>query len=395
MSSVIRSLLLRIGYLFDSLYMAFNFRFQDSFDNLIDNRGIVPLILSFMLLFEVLWIAIKCILQQNMSLPEILIKFFLTIITILFINNLDWFVDGIKTIFSTAGYTAADSTAGNDPSAYGVGYIVTPSEVATSALSCFTPIEGVITAINNYILYIQSKAGSSGIFSGITGPVVAFIQALPYYIFLILSYIVEIILLVVLSFALINISLWLIEFGLLLIIGTFCLPFQIFEPTKFLGKGVWPVLFGQGLKLFVIVFLVNLIPELLEPTLSSFILSIDTSEGATLPYGEIMTGLVFSIITVITYCYLLIKAPSVALGLITGTPTMETVGSHFVTMMGAKSVGLAAAGVGVGLSAISAGLGGIFGRIFGGRGRDNSNRGNDTNDSRPEVNTSKHRRVDE
>ena len=395
MSSVIRSLLLRIGYLFDSLYMAFNFRFQDSFENLIDNRGIVPLILSFMLLFEVLWIAIRCILQQNISLPEILIKFFLTIITILFINNLDWFVDGIKTLFSTAGYTAADSTAGHDPSAYGVGYIVTPSEVATSALSCFSPIEGVITAINNYILYIQSNAGSSGIFSGITGPVVAFIQALPYYIFLILSYIVEIILLVVLSFALINISLWLIEFGLLLIIGTFCLPFQIFEPTKFLGKGVWPVLFGQGLKLFVIVFLVNLIPELLEPTLSSFIFSIDTSEGATLPYGEIMTGLVFSIITVITYCYLLIKAPSVALGLITGTPTMETVGSHFVTMMGAKSVGLAAAGVGVGLSAISAGLGGIFGRIFGGRGRNNSDRSNDTNDSRPEVNTSKHRRVDE
>ena len=395
MSSVIRSLLLRIGYLFDSLYMAFNFRFQDSFDNLIDNRGIVPLILSFMLLFEVLWIAIKCILQQNMSLPEILIKFFLTIITILFINNLDWFVDGIKTLFSTAGYTAADSTAGHDPSAYGVGYIVTPSEVATSALSCFSPIEGVITAINNYILYIQSNAGGSGIFSGITGPVVAFIQSLPYYIFLIFSYIVEIILLVVLSFALINISLWLIEFGLLLIIGTFCLPFQIFEPTNFLGKGVWPVLFGQGLKLFVIVFLVNLIPELLEPTLSSFILAIDTSEGAALPYGEIVTGLVFSIVTVITYCYLLIKAPSIALGLITGTPTMETVGSHFVTMMGAKSVGVAAAGVGVGLSAISAGLGGIFGRIFGGRGRDNSNRSNDTNDSRPEVNTSKHRRVDE
>ena len=395
MSSVIRSLLLRIGYLFDSLYMAFNFRFQDSFDNLIDNRGIVPLILSFMLLFEVLWIAIKCILQQNMSLPEILIKFFLTIITILFINNLDWFVDGIKTIFSTAGYTAADSTAGNDPSAYGVGYIVTPSEVATSALSCFTPIEGVITAVNNYILYIQSNAGSSGIFSGITGPVVAFIQALPYYIFLILSYIVEIILLVVLSFALINISLWLIEFGLLLIIGTFCLPFQIFEPTKFLGKGVWPVLFGQGLKLFVIVFLVNLIPELLEPTLSSFILAIDTSEGAALPYGEIVTGLVFSIVTVITYCYLLIKAPSIALGLITGTPTMETVGSHFVTMMGAKSVGVAAAGVGLGLSAISAGLGGIFGRIFGGHGRSNRDNDNGRNDSRPEVNTSKHRRVDE
>ncbi len=105
MSSVIRGLLLRIGYLFDSLYMAFNLRFQDSFDNLIDDRGIVPLLLSFLLIFEVLWVAIRCILQQNMSLPEILMKFFLVIITILFINNLDWFVDGIKTLFSTAGYT--------------------------------------------------------------------------------------------------------------------------------------------------------------------------------------------------------------------------------------------------------------------------------------------------
>ena len=337
MSSVIRGLLLRIGYLFDSLYMAFNLRFQDSFDNLIDDRGIVPLLLSFLLIFEVLWVAIRCILQQNMSLPEILMKFFLVIITILFINNLDWFVDGIKTLFSTAGYTAADATSRNDPSAYGVGYIVTPSEISSSALTCFAPIESVIQAINNYILYLQSSAGDGGLFSGITGPVIAFLQCIPYYFFLICAYIVEIILLVVLSFALINISLWLIEFGLLLIIGTFCLPFQIFEPTKFLGKGVWPVLFGQGLKLFVIVYLVNLIPELLEPTLSSFILAIDTS-GTSLPYGEIMTGLVFSIITVITYCYLLIKAPSIALGLITGTPTMETVGSHFVTMMGAKGL---------------------------------------------------------
>ena len=259
MSSVIRGLLLRIGYLFDSLYMAFNLRFQDSFDNLIDDRGIVPLLLSFLLVFEVLWVAIRCILQQNMSLPEILMKFFLVIITILFINNLDWFVDGIKTLFSTAGYTAADATSRNDPTAYGVGYIITPSAISSSALTCFAPIESVIQAINNYILYLQSSASDGGLFSGITGPVIAFLQCIPYYFFLICAYIVEIILLVVLSFALINISLWLIEFGLLLIIGTFCLPFQIFEPTKFLGKGVWPVLFGQGLKLFVIVYLVNLL----------------------------------------------------------------------------------------------------------------------------------------
>lgn len=394
MSSVIRSLLLRIGYLFDSLYMSFNFRFQDSFDNLIDDRGIVPLLLTFLLLFEILWVAIKCILQQNMSLPEILMKFFLLIITILFINNMDWFVDGIKTLFSTAGYTAADATSRNDPAAYGVGYIITPSEISSSALSCFAPIESVITAINNYILYLQNNADSGGIFSGVTGPVIAFMQSLPYYFFLICSYIVEIILLVVLAFALINISLWLIEFGLLLIIGTFCLPFQIFEPTKFLGKGVWPVLFGQGLKLFVIVFLVNLIPELLEPTLSSFVLAIDTTEGAALPYGEIMTGLVFSIITVITYCYLLIKAPSIALGLITGTPTMETVGSHFITMMGARSIGVAGAGLGTAIAAATGGLGGIIGRVFGRTGgRRAEDQGNEPTRN-TEVNRSKHRRVD-
>ena len=379
MSSVIRGLLLRIGYLFDSLYMAFNLRFQDSFDNLIDDRGIVPLLLSFLLIFEVLWVAIRCILQQNMSLPEILMKFFLVIITILFINNLDWFVDGIKTLFSTAGYTAADATSRNDPSAYGVGYIVTPSEISSSALTCFAPIESVIQAINNYILYLQSSASDGGLFSDITGPVIAFLQCIPYYFFLICAYIVEIILLVVLSFALINISLWLIEFGLLLIIGTFCLPFQIFEPTKFLGKGVWPVLFGQGLKLFVIVYLVNLIPELLEPTLSSFILAIDT---------------VFSIITVITYCYLLIKAPSIALGLITGTPTMETVGSHFVTMMGAKSIGVAAAGIGAAVAAVTGSIGGIFGRIFGRTGRPKQETTTSTPTTLPEVNTTKHRRVD-
>ena len=345
MSSVIRGLLLRIGYLFDSLYMAFNLRFQDSFDNLIDDRGIVPLLLSFLLVFEVLWVAIRCILQQNMSLPEILMKFFLVIITILFINNLDWFVDGIKTLFSTAGYTAADATSRNDPTAYGVGYIITPSAISSSALTCFAPIESVIQAINNYILYLQSSASDGGLFSGITGPVIAFLQCIPYYFFLICAYIVEIILLVVLSFALINISLWLIEFGLLLIIGTFCLPFQIFEPTKFLGKGVWPV--------------------------------------------------VFSIITVITYCYLLIKAPSIALGLITGTPTMETVGSHFVTMMGAKSIGVAAAGMGAVVAAVTGGIGGIFGRIFGRAGRPKQETTTTTPTTLPEVNTSKHRRLEE
>ena len=149
----------------------------------------------------------------------------------------------------------------------------------------------------------------------------------------------------------------------------------------------------QGLKLFVIVYLVNLIPELLEPTLSSFILAIDTN-GTSLPYGEIMTGLVFSIITVVTYCYLLIKAPSIALGLITGTPTMETVGSHFVTMMGAKSIGVAAAGIGAAVAAVTGSIGGIFGRIFGRTGRPKQETTTSTPTTLPEVNTTKHRRVD-
>ena len=135
-------------------------------------------------------------------------------------------------------------------------------------------------------------------------------------------------------------------------------------------------------------------PELLEPTLSSFILAIDTS-GTSLPYGEIMTGLVFSIITVITYCYLLIKAPSIALGLITGTPTMETVGSHFVTMLGAKSVGAVAAGVGAVVAATAGSIGGIFGRIFGRGGRPKQETTTSTPTTLPEVNTSKHHRADE
>ena len=108
-----------------------------------------------------------------------------------------------------------------------------------------------------------------------------------------------------------------------------------------------------------------------------------------------MTGLVFSIITVITYCYLLIKAPSIALGLITGTPTMETVGSHFVTMMGAKSIGVAAAGIGAAVAAVTGSIGGIFGRIFGRAGRPKQETTTTTPTTLPEVNTSKHRRLEE
>ena len=109
-----------------------------------------------------------------------------------------------------------------------------------------------------------------------------------------------------------------------------------------------------------------------------------------------MTGLVFSIITVITYCYLLSKAPSIALGLLTGTPTMETVGSHFVTMMGAKSVGVAAAGIGAAVAAVTGGIGGIFGRIFGRTGRPKQEETTtSTPTTLPEVNTSKHRRIED
>lgn len=372
-----------IGTTFDQIYLAFDKQFNLSFENL--NEGFLPTFLYWLIFFELLWVCLQGILQKELGVPELFMKLFLTVLIIILCQNMAYIVYGIRSVFSYAGVTAGDLSPSTYSNVSISGFfgldstkvILRPSIVSNATIEIFTPISRVINTIKAYIDSMQIGFLGIGFGSDVSLPTYI-ARVVPGWLAIAACYIVEFILLIILSFVNMNVMLTLIEFGFLMVVATICLPFQIFTPTKFVAHGLWQTLFGQCVKIFCILFLVGIAKPLYEDlsdTLFSPVYNylesvartssggIDTEEFV-FPAAIIVRCLLTSVCMTVCYCYMLMKGPSIAFAILSGTPTMETLGTHTVTRLGSRAIG---ASVGVFAAGFGA-LGGIAGTILGGIG---------------------------
>lgn len=379
----VTSVIYTMGGIFDLIYQAFNEQFNMSFANLQVN--FLPSFLMWLVFFELLWVCVQGILQKDLGAAELFMKLFLTVLIITIVTNLQEIIYGVRLVFSWAGIQAGnlDSslyiesnkvTIGGTPYGYGIA----PSLVARATVETFKPLEQMIATINLYLETLQ--VGLFGIGWGSDVSLPTYIStSLPYWLAIAGCRIVEFILFVILAFVNLNVMLWLIEFGFLLVVATICLPFQIFTPTKFMAHGLWQTLFGQCIKIFCILFLVGIaqplftyiteeafgpIYDVLESVPTKASGAIDPDEFQ-LPASVIMRGIIITVCITITYCYFLMKGPSIAFAILSGTPTMETLGTHSVTRMGATAIGAGGTVLAAGLGALGGAAGAIFGRAGG------------------------------
>lgn len=349
--SATNTVLLYLGSVFDNLFVLFTRQLNLSFANLRDN--IVPQLCFILILCEVSWLSIQAILRKSMAIPEVMMKLFLVVLVVVITQNLNWIVNGLMKLF-----TAMAKTAGDSANLYtGDAAIFTPSIVIQSTGMMLSPLAEARESLTNFMDGIEFgffKDNTYALFSLLIPALVA--KGV--------LWLVEIMLLVMICFCNINVTMWLIEFQFLMVVCMICLPWHIFAPTRFIASGIWQALFGQAIKLFVIVFLVSIAPNLFQTvtaTATNSLLNALLETQAGFSFAAV-GGLAITVIGVcIAYCYFLLKGPAIAKAIIVGQPVMETLGSHTVAMMGARALGL----VGAGFGAAAAGASGLFGSAAG------------------------------
>lgn len=349
-SSTLNMMLAGIGTIFDKISMQFEAQFRLSMDNI--TESFLPALLWFLLLAELLWIALQMILQREISIQDLFIKFFIVILILLVLSQLTPLMGAVRSLFVEAGVAASGNESEEILSSSKIpyGYTIRPSDVAFAAQACLYPVQAIISSISTWLG--QLHIGAFGIGWGESVSVVTYVMlVIPAWLALAGSYIVEFICFVILAFTTLSVTMAIIEFSFLLVVAMVCLPWQIFTPTKFMAGGLWQCLFGQCIKLFVIMYLVLVGPSLIgsitvesmtliTESLSSFMEVSDPAE-VVFPSGAVLLGLVQAICIVIAWSYLLLKGPAMAFGLLTGTPTMDSLGTHAVMMSASRALGAA------------------------------------------------------
>lgn len=363
---VTRVILTYMGASFNQIYTLFDSQMNLSFKSIRDN--IIPQLLFILILLELLWICIQGILQKSISLPEMLIKLFLTLLIIVISQNMNLIVRGLAKMFSRMAMVAGD-TSYNDSFIIEAGGYATfrPSDITTSFQQIIEPLDLAKSSLYSYAGTVGFRLTDIGAW---------FSLAFPAYIMAFICTLVQIILFVVISFVSLSLTFWLIEFMFLLVVATVLLPWQVFSPTKFVSTGIWQALFGQAIKLFCIVFMVSIGPPLFEriSAISIYpmtgILEVAANSKDSFPMSPVISIMVMAITLVISYCYFLMKGPALAKAIIVGQPVMETLGTHYVARMGSRALG----GVWAGAKLATAGtVGKIVGTMFGlGHHKDNS-----------------------
>ena len=366
-----------MGASFNQVYELFDDQMNLSFKSVRDN--IVPKLLAALILLELLWVCIQGILQKALSVPELLVKLFVTILVIVLTQNMNLVVQALSKMFSRMAMVAGDSGYVDSFIIEAGGYaLFKPSDITTSFRNIIEPLDFAKNALYGYAGSVGFKLLDIGAW---------FSLALPAYIMAFICTVVQIILFVVISFVSLSLTFWLIEFVFLLVVATVLLPWQVFTPTKFVSSGIWQALFGQAIKLFCIVFMVSIGPSLFEriSALSispmTRILESAAAAGDSFPTAPVISVMVLSITLVISYCYFLMKGPALAKAIIVGQPVMETLGTHSVARMGGRAL----SAIWMGTKATTAG---IIARTVGtiipqkGMGTNVDSNGNTTNPSK-------------
>ena len=294
--SATNTVLLYLGSVFDNLFVLFTRQLNLSFANLRDN--IVPQLCFILILCEVSWLSIQAILRKSMAIPEVMMKFFLVVLVVVITQNLNWIVNGLMKLF-----TAMAKTAGDSANLYtGDAAIFTPSIVIQSTGMMLSPLAEARESLTNFMDGIEFgffKDNTYALFSLLIPALVA--KGV--------LWLVEIMLLVMICFCNINVTMWLIEFQFLMVVCMICLPWHIFAPTRFIASGIWQALFGQAIKLFVIVFLVSIAPNLFQTvtaTATNSLLNALLQTQAGFSFAAV-GGLAITVIGVcIAYCYFLL-----------------------------------------------------------------------------------------
>lgn len=330
-----------VGNLADTLTNTFRSAFLLGHYNL-KQFVINPLIIALLTL-EILILGLLLIVQhkQVMSGPEMLWRFFFTILTIALIQLLPLMVDMIMSVFSKAGFAAGGARTSSEMQ-------MQPSIVMGFYNTTVAPLEATTAGMRQAMDYLTNgsfKIGQASLW-------------FEYGATMLIIMLIKLVVLVMFLFTLLNVMMWIIELYFLMAIATFLLPWQLLQPTKFLASGTWQALFGQGIKLFCLTFTITCCEVVFKNIIASNPINWYEIVSKS-SFGSAWTVIPYVLFAAMIFCYFVLKGPAVAKALILGQPTMETMGTHFILSSGAKAMGTATVASGI----IGSGALGAAGRV--------------------------------
>ena len=309
------------GRLADSVTEQFRSSFITGFLNI--HKGVIPALITGLLILEITILGLMMITQNRGAMPnsEICWRIISVFIIIELINLLPWMTSMIGNLFAKAGFIGGSGTSTNQS--------LQPSMVAEFYDLAIAPLEHYIdsydTAYESIVSQIDFGISKVG-------------DWLPYWFHLVMlrtgTHLVysalKFIMQFLFIFVMISFSIAIIELYLLMVVSCFVLPFKLFKPTSFLGEGVFKALFGQGIKIFVMAFVVTASDVIFRST------EVYTWGVAMYQYpSSIWTIMPTVILKSVMFAYLVLRGPEIAKAVIVGQPTMHDSAGEAVKSAGA------------------------------------------------------------
>lgn len=236
--------------------------------------------LAYILLFlQVVIFGLELATQKYNDVPQLLWKVFVTMATFFVVHNYSdlaiIFNNSMSQIAGVVGdfdASGVDITRPSNIMNYAYNDIIHPVEVALTGKG-FLGTTDILVSI--WVLLIQVAVMLS-------------------FTFIVLQYIIAV-----------------IEFNLILAMGTIMVPFILFKPTEFIGSKAFSAIVGQGIKLGIVSLITGLAIVVYKQTVF-----IPTAE-------QLDFGVVFQLVSVsLIICFVTMQAPGLAAALISGTPSL-------------------------------------------------------------------------
>lgn len=300
------------------------------------------------LMLEILFLGLRLLSMNNegISLNQIVWKIFSVFALYTIIMNLGWIINGISQIFIRIGLFA------------GTGYIDATSVLRPSVVTDFytlatSPLEDYIqTYYTMFDTIVDEMTGSVFNFGTWIIPLIK--VTISYLGTMFLCVLIRLLLMFIFLLALVEVTITICELWLLIASASIMLPFKVFRYSKFMGDGVFPALFGQCIKLFVLAFLLSISGELFvaaSPDVVTKLNNVQKMWQAALDNGGLtvtraleivaQTPHVLSMILPVIFVsflfiYFVMKGPGIVKALIVGQPSMDTHGSTIIRIAGTK-----------------------------------------------------------
>lgn len=330
------------GHFADRVTNEFKSAFTIGFLNL--HGKLLPTLITSLLVLEIIVLGIMMIVQKEnkMSIQEVAWRTLFVFITIQMINMLPWLTSAIGNVFSQAGFVAGQGTTASRG--------LQPSMVTSFYAIVMKSVEDYLEAYDILTSTFLRSLDYGLTDIGVWFPAwaeITFGTLLTHAVAAILKFIV----MILFVFVLISVVLCICELYLLMVVSAFMLPWKLFKFTSFLAEGVFKALFGQGIKLFVMTFVLSSSSVIFSSTFD-YINTIDYKELTTTLLGmdvvsldsiEIALGSIWNLIpttlfVTIVFCYFMLHGPNIAKALIIGQPTMDNAATSGVKAIG--SIGM-------------------------------------------------------